>query len=143
MFNSNEMCLPLCAPFVCCEVDTRHTSFFQEPSASYYAELFLLREGRLRVSQDQDKYLVSCGDVVLFCPGVVHSLKREGDEPVRMDLIRMDPDRMPEMPAYAPSLKEILSDAARSRVPMHVSAAEARKMALPEMTAGASGRRRK
>ena len=134
MFNSNELCLPLCASFVCCEVDSRKSFVSSEESASYYAEMFLLREGKLRVSQNEEVFLASPGDAVLVCPGVSRKVEKAGEGPVRMDLIRMDPDRIPGMPAYAPSLKEILTKAVREKLPMLVSAAEAREMALPEMT---------
>ena len=130
MFNSNELCLPLCAPFACGEADSRNGSFPEEALTNYFAEMVLLRQGRVRVSLEQEERVVSSGEAIFVCPGVRHQMAAEGEEPVVMDIIRLDPDRMPEMPAYAPELKSILMEAVRERMPMVVPAAEALRMGL-------------
>ena len=133
MFNSNELCQPLCLPYACYGIDTRRVVIPDEPAVHYFSELVLLREGRLRIVLGEESLMLSPGEAVLICPGVRHQILLE-EEPARLDLIRMDPDRMPQMPEYAPGLKTVLAEAVRSRLPMVVSAPESRKMNLPEIT---------
>jgi len=135
MFNSNEMCLPLCAPFACCEADSRVIPFPEESRDNYFAELFFLRKGSVRLSLGKEERVVTPGEAALLCPGVENRVAVEGGEPVLMDVIRMDPDRMPRLSDYSPALKNIFSEAVREGVPMVVPAAEARQMNLSELVA--------
>ncbi|MBQ9253070.1 MAG: helix-turn-helix transcriptional regulator [Clostridia bacterium] len=134
MKNSKVMCLPLCLPFDCYGIDSNRSPLPEEAVTHYFAELALIREGQLRVTLDREELLVSPGEAILLCPGVRHRLAPEG-ESVRMDLLRMDPDRLPEMPEYAPSLKAIFCEAWRDKLPMVVPAPEVQEMALPELSA--------
>ena len=136
MKNSDEMCQSLCMPFVCYGFDSRYSHLPEKLNIHYYGELILVREGRLRVIRNQEEQIVSAGEAVLFCPSAPHRIILEGSDPVRMDVIRADPDRMPELPAYSADLKTILSDACRSNLPMLVPAGEAERMFLPQLCAG-------
>ena len=98
MKNSDEMCQSLCMPFVCYGFDSRYSHLPEKLNIHYYGELILVREGRLRVIRNQEEQIVSAGEAVLFCPAAPHRIILEGSEPVRMDVIRADPDRMPELP---------------------------------------------
>jgi len=135
MKNSKELCLPMCMPFTCFEVDSRTVMLPKEEQSHYYAELFLIREGRLKVFMGEKEYSVGPEDALVCCPGVVHRVAPDGEEPVRFDLLRMDPERMPGMPDYAPSLRLIFAAARRENAPMLIQAEDARSMALPYMSA--------
>lgn len=133
MKNSNGMCQALFMPFECFGVDSRRLKFPEGECLHSFAEMLLVREGKLGVSLSQDEMTVSPGEAALLCPGVIHRIAAV--EPVRMDVIRLDPDRMSAMPEYCASLSVIMAEALRKKMPMQVSAAEAERMALPELSA--------
>ncbi len=136
MKNSKELCHPLCLPFACEVINARSVFSPDDFFLHYYVELCFLREGKLNVCLDKERFLLSPGEAVLICPGVKHQIIPADDGPILLDLIRMDPDRMPEFPAYAPGLKSILTDARRARMPMVFSAEAGEDMHLSEMCAG-------
>ena len=136
MKNSIEMCQPLCMPFVCFGFDSRYSAFPEKPYMHYFAELLLVREGRLRVLRNQEEQIVSPGEAVLFCPAVVHQVSVAGDEPARVDVIRMDPDRMPDLPAYSADLKTLMWEASKANLPMLVPAADVERMFLSQLFDG-------
>ena len=76
MKNSNEMCQPLCMPFVCFGFDSRYSAFPEKPYMHYFAELLLVREGRLRVLRNQEEQIVSPGEGTIT--GVVTSVIFKG-----------------------------------------------------------------
>ena len=135
MKNSNELFLPLCSPFACYDIDSDRTNLGNKVHFHYFAELLLLREGSLRVFVGEEEYILSPGEALIICPGVRHLAVPEGGKPVRMDVIRMDPDRMPELPEYVPDLKIVLAEALRERLPMHFQASETERLLLPQLSA--------
>ena len=54
-------------------------------------------------------------------------------------MLRLDPDRMPPFPDYAPSLSAILAEARKQRMPMTLSAEDMEKMELRAIMAGCAG----
>ncbi len=135
MKNSKELCHPLCLPYDCRETDTQGTSRPEGIQRHYFAEIVLVLEGRLLASLDGEEKTVSPGEVLMICPGVAHEMKPPEGEPARVILIRLDPNRLPDAPAYAPSLRTLLIEAGRAGMPMVIPAEEARKMELPELCA--------
>ena len=135
MNNSKELCQPLCLPFECCEMDSRSLEFPQQECTHYFAELVLLRRGRLHVQMDREEFCLSPEEAVFFCPGVRHLVRPEDEEPVCLDLIRLDPDRLPPMPAYSPCWTGVLADARRGGMPMRFSAREAQELGLSDLCA--------
>ena len=133
MKNSNELCQPLCLPYDCREIDSRTTLLPQEVQSHYYAEIVLVREGRIRAFLDGEERTAAPGEVLFICPGVAHQVEAADGEAVRLCLLRLDPNRLPEGPVYAPSLRTLLIRACRDGMPMVVPAADAEKMNLPEM----------
>lgn len=135
MKNSKELCHPLCLPYECREIDSRVTPFPKVPQIHYFAEIVFLREGRLHVSLEQKEKIVHPGEALFICPGITHTVKAEDDKPVRLDLLRLDPNRMTEHPAYSPSLRTLLLEACRSGMPMVVPVKDAETLTLPELCA--------
>ncbi len=134
MLNSIDMCHPLCLPYECCDVETRPDDFPEEPVKHYFLELLLLWEGRIEIALEREKVTVSPGEAVVICPGVRHHIDPQG-EIARMHVIRLDPDRLPGQPSYAPHLKAILREAWKRRLPMVIPADEAGQHFLPQMFA--------
>lgn len=134
MKNSIELCHPLRLPFYCRSIDSRDIELPADWRTHYYAELFLLQEGNLQVRLDREESLLVPGDALVICPGVKHRITLAEEAPLRMNLIRMDPDRLPELPAYSPGLKSILQEAWREKLPMLIPAAQAAEMKLSELT---------
>ena len=135
MKNSKELCQSLCLPFSCIEVESGRTVFPREPQSHCYAEMYVMREGRLRVVLEDLEHVLIPGEAAFFCPGVQHRVALDNEDPVKMDVLRMDPDRMPEFPPYSPGLKVILQEARRTDMPMIIPARDAAKMNLPELSA--------
>ena len=132
MKNSNEMCLPLCLPFECIEIVPE--AGIECPVCShYYVETLVILEGGAAVSLDGEEFSIRPGEAVFICPGAQHQILPAEGERTRMTLIRMDPDRIPAFPDYAPGLKQMMAEARRSRAPMHFSAAEAERMGIPRL----------
>ena len=132
MNNSKEMCHPLFLPFECHKFDP----FPQvEPSVHYFAEVVLVRKGALRVVLDREEFSVSAGEAAVICPGARHRIVPAEGEPAAADLLRFDPDRIIVQPFYCAGLKTVLNEARRTRMLMHLSAAEAESMLLPKFSA--------
>ena len=134
MKNSKVLCHPLCLPFMCVGIDSRETTLPLEGCKHYFAELILLREGRLRVLLDQEEIFVSSGEAVFISPGVRHLVTLGEGSFARMDLVRMDPDQLPDWPDYMPCPKALFAQARRDRLPMLIPAPEAES--LSELCAG-------
>lgn len=135
MKNSNVMCHPLFLPFDCFEIDSDRAEFPAETCVHYFAELVLVREGTVRLLADHEETVVSSGEAMVLCPGVRHRVFPRGGEPVRLDMLRFDPDRMTEQPSYCASLKAIMAEARREKLTMHFSAQETERLGLPELFA--------
>ena len=134
MKNSKVLCHPLCLPFMCAGIDSRETPLPQEDCIHYFAELILLREGRLRVTLDQEEITVSPGEAVFVSPCIRHSVRLGEASFARMDLVRMDPDQLPDWPDYMPCPKALFTQAQREGLPMLIPVPEAE--ALSELCAG-------
>ena len=135
MKNSNVLSQPLCQPFECYELASDSMPLSEETRIHYFAELVFLREGRLRYILDREEITVSPGEAVLLCPGQRHCMNPVGEGPFRLDLLRIDLDRLPGRPEYAPEMKTIFEEALREQMPMLVPAPEARAMNFPELFA--------
>ena len=135
MKNSKELCQSLCLPFACYEVESGSTVFPKETLSHCYAEMYMMRNGRLRVVSENLDHILVPGEAVFFCPGAQHRVAFEDEEPVRMDVLRLDPDRMPDFPPYSPGLKVVLQEARRTGMPMVIPVRDAAEMNLPEMSA--------
>ena len=135
MINSNELCLPLCLPFACFEAESRNMEMnTQTPFYShYYAEMLLVQEGTPHLTLDQEEMDLRPGEVVMVCPRVRHRISVAEDERFHMIVLRIDPDRIPSFPDYAPGLKSILAEVHRVQAPMRISAEEAKKIGLPSL----------
>ena len=129
MKNSKEMCLP----FSCEDVDSGAASLPEEPCNPYYAELFLPREGRLTVRIEGRDWVAGPGDAVFCCPGVSRRVIAPAEEPVRFEHLRMDPDRLPGLPDYAPRLRMILAEASQAGMPMLIPAERVKDLALQKL----------
>lgn len=129
MKNSKEMCLP----FSCEDVDSGVASLPEEPCNPYYAELFLPREGRLTVRIEGRDWVAGPGDAVFCCPGVSRRVIAPAEEPVRFEHLRMDPDRLPGLPDYAPRLRMILAEASQAGMPMLIPAERVKDLALQKL----------
>ena len=133
MINSNELCQPLCLPFACLEADSRETKPSDESYAHYFAEMILVREGKPWLTLDGEEMILDPGDVVMVCPGARHRIGPTEDNPSRIAVLRIDPDRVPAFPDYAPGLKSILVEARRVHAPMRMPAEEAERRGLPAL----------
>ena len=133
MKNSNELGQPLCLPYECREINTSNNSFPLEPQIHYFAEIVFVREGNLRIIMEKEEHRVSPGEMLLICPGIEHMVSGDAEQPFRLDLIRLDLNRMSEPPAYCPSLRTVMIEASRSRMPMVVPAKEAEEMKLSRL----------
>ena len=133
MKNSTEMCLPLCLPFACEDVDSREVSLPEDPCTHYYAELYLPQEGQMAVRMEGREWVAGPGDAVFCCPGVSHTVRAATAEPLRFEQLRMDPDRLPGLPDYAPRLRMILAEAREAGMPMLIPAEQAKDLALPKL----------
>ena len=129
MKNSKEMCLP----FSCEDVDSGAVSLPEEPCNPYYAELFLPREGRLTVRIEGRDWVAGPGDAVFCCPGVSRRVIAPAEEPVRFEHLRMDPDRLPGLPDYAPRLRMILAEASQAGMRMLIPAERVKDLALQKL----------
>lgn len=134
MKNSNAMSVPLCLPFACFEFDSRNVSAFRETRAHYFAEILFIREGNLHVRLDQEEMTLRPGEAAIICPGVSHQVSAGDSEEIRLVMLRMDPDRLPEFPDYSPNLKSILAEARRSNISMRLSAEETAAVHLSELS---------
>ena len=132
MKNSNELCHPLSLPFACDEIDSGSAQHPEEPLSCYFTEILLVREGCVRAVLNGEERKLLPGETAIFCPGVPHRAVPE--EGTRFDLLRMDPDRLPEQPTYAPSLKAVFEAACRAGMPMFLTAEESRELELPELS---------
>ncbi len=132
MKNSNELCHPLSLPFACDEIDSGSAQHPEEPLSCYFTEILLVREGCVRAVLNGEERRLLPGEAAVFCPGVPHRTVPE--EGTRFDLLRMDSDRLPEQPTYAPSLKAVFEAACRAGMPMFLTAEEARELELPELS---------
>ena len=132
MKNSKELCHPLSMPFACLSVDSRETEIPGDSRAHYFAELFLLREGALHVTLEQEEITLSPGMALMVCPGARHQVRGEGSLPAKFDLIRLDPDRIPGQVAYAPPLKVIFYLAHRDHLPMVFTPEETAELGLSD-----------
>ena len=135
MKNSKELCHPLSLPFACYEIDSRQVVLKEELLTHYYAELFYLQEGKLLFDLGPEELTVSAGEAVFVCPGVTHRMKHGDANHVRMIILRMDPDRLHDEPVYSPTLKTILMEAWRTRVPMVIPASVTERIRMGESAA--------
>ena len=133
MKNSKELCQPLCLPFSCYRINSQQDPVRTGIRTHYFAELIFIREGRFQVFLDDEEMIVSSGEAVFICPGIRHQAAPVGEETIELDLLRLDPDRLPDAPVYASGLKTILMEAWQAKMPMRVSAAEAEKMRIAEI----------
>ena len=135
MINSNELCLPLCLPFACFVADSSKVEQTGITFTHYFAEMFLVQEGTPRMTLEKEELILEPGDVVMVCPGTRHRITAAEDEMFRMIVLRIDPDRVPTFPDYAPDLKSILAEARRVHAPMRMPAEEAERRGLPTLFA--------
>ena len=133
MINSNDLCLPLCLPFACFEADSWETEPDERTYVHYFAEMLLVKEGTLQLTLDGETLTLAPGEVVMVCPGAPHRIDAVGEEPSRMVVLRIDPDRVPPFPDYAPDLKSILAEARRAHATMRMPAEEAQRRGLPAL----------
>ncbi|MBQ6506272.1 MAG: helix-turn-helix transcriptional regulator [Clostridia bacterium] len=99
----------------------------------YYAEMLLVQEGMPHLTLDQEELDLRPGEVVMICPRVRHRISVADDERFHMIVLRMDPDRIPSFPDYAPGLKSILAEVRRAQAPMRIPAEEVKKIGLPSL----------
>ena len=142
MKNSSERCQPLFLPFHAYELDAGEGAVASEPVMNYFASFLMVREAQIRLELDGEEKILQPGEAVIICPGVPHRLLPERKENLRSLLLRMDPDRIPPFPDYAPSFRTILLEARKQKMPMKLSAEDMEKLDLRTIVAGCTGEER-
>lgn len=139
MKNSNERCQPLFLPFHCYELDAGEGAVTSEPATNHFVTFLLARETQIRLELDGEEKKLRPGEATIICPGVSHRLLPEKQDTWRALLLRLDPDRMPSFPDYAPSFRTILLEARKQKMPMTLSAEDMEKLKLRAIVAGCAG----
>lgn len=85
------------------------------PHWHYYAELIYIITGSVSVTTDNQSYVASKGDVVLFFPRAIHSLEITGLEQLSYYVIKFDINKLNVTNSYTPKISSIIS-AARQNV---------------------------
>ena len=79
------------SPFIRVATESHETSLKIKPRCILDYELLSLEDGELDIVYDGEKYRAKKGDILLFCPGVVHSIYlAEGFESVSQPHIHFD-----------------------------------------------------
>ena len=142
MKNSNERCQPLFLPFHAYELDAGKEAAVSEPVMNHFATSLLAQEAQIRLELDGEEEILQPGEAVIICPGVPYRFLPERKETLRALLLRLDPDRMPSFPDYAPSFRTILMEARRQKMPMKLSAEDMEKLELRTVLDGCTGEER-
>lgn len=112
MKEAYEPSNPLSLPFECFTYDNIRHHFPVEDHWHYFAELLLVRSGRLNVILSNDTVVnVKPGEAFLICPQVSHAFSCEAGENVSYDVIKMDINQLDDTPPYAPNVKSIITEA--------------------------------
>ena len=135
MNNSNETCQPLIFPFDSFVFTMDGRTALSAPVSHYFAEFLLVQDGVVRLELDGEECLLRAGEGAMICPEAVHLPSAAEGEP-RGLLIRLDPDRMPQLPDYSPGLSAILAEVRRQKMPLVFSRQEIEKLGLPDLIAG-------
>ena len=133
MFNSSEFHdsgLPLSMPFNCSVISSNTSLPVGTKEKTYYAEFFFLRKGSISFSLDNHSFTLFPGEVLSLFPGAERSLSAAADQAFECVWIQVDPDQMTDFPCYTPGLKTILLDAAKQRMPIRLTSAQAESIGL-------------
>ena len=62
-----------------------------KPHFHYFVEILYMREGSVLVNCDEESYVLTEGDLILFPPSALHSIYALSDAPFRYDVLKFDP----------------------------------------------------
>ena len=121
--------VPLCQAFECLRFDSSAASPEMFPVAAhshYFSEIILVRSGVCRVTRKGYTHLLSAGEVIYIAPMIRHSIESADGNPVQVDLVKFSATRLREIPSYLEGLRALSADAAQVRLPIQISAEQAR-----------------
>ena len=120
---------PLCQAFECLRFDSSAATPEMFPVAAhshYFSEIIFVRSGVCRVTRKGYTHLLSEGELIYIAPMIRHSIESADGKPVQVDLIKFSATRLREIPSYLEGLRALSADAAQVRLPIQVTAEEAR-----------------
>ena len=120
---------PLCQAFECLRFDSSAATPEMFPVAAhshYFSEIIFVRSGVCRVTRKGYTHLLSAGELIYIAPMIRHSIESADGKPVQVDLIKFSATRLREIPSYLEGLRALSADAAQVRLPIQVTAEEAR-----------------
>ena len=92
----------------------------------YFSEILLVRSGVCRVIRGTRTHILHPGELLYIAPLVRHSIDSQDGSPVVFDVVKFSATRLREIPSYISDLRSFALDAAHARLPIHMSAEEAR-----------------
>ena len=102
------------------------------PHWHYYMEIIYTVEGNAEMHDGNNVYQVSKGDMVIFHPKSVHSIYSTDGKPVKLNVIKLDINRMNMSSAYSPKLRSIFRCAEKKSMTVFFSSDETAAMGALE-----------
>lgn len=106
LFENNDV---LNAPYEGFIFDTTKECFPIKPHWHYFMEIIYMQKGTALIECDEQSYIVSPGDLILFFPKVVHSIYATTNEALTYAVIKFDLNLFASHNSYTPNLQNIFS----------------------------------
>ncbi len=103
----------LTSPYEAFTVVPSHDGFPVHSHWHYYMEIIIILDGHISVTCDGNSYILSRGDVFVFCPKSIHSITSVNNEDFTYGVLKFDTGRLSMPGSSTPNLR-LLFDAARN-----------------------------
>ena len=119
----------LCPAFECFRFDSAAVggAFPPESQSHYFSEILLVRGGVCRIIRGSRTHILNPGELIHIAPFVPHSISSEDGNPVVYDVVKYSATRLKEIAPYLNDLRTLSSESAQTRLPIQMSADEARE----------------
>ncbi|MBE6841763.1 MAG: AraC family transcriptional regulator [Ruminococcus sp.] len=128
MHNLFEQSDALNSPLECFFFDTSEKTFPIKPHWHYFMEIIYVMEGTAKMYSDENEYIVSKEEMIIFHPQTVHSIYKADDSKLRYAVFKFDINKIYTAISYAPKLRSIFKSAQKKNMIIHFSAMQTKMM---------------